>query len=172
MKLTAEHINLDTTDRELYAEGDPLIEDSENIAGYQMGYDFRNRTGAVRRGVTTFDGYYYVGEEISRFPDSTLKICNAKMTSCDLEEPHYHFWADKMKMRMGDKVVGKPIALHIGRVPVFALPLLLQVPQEWSAVRHPFPELRFRLVQPRRPLHPRLRLLLGHQRVHGFHLRG
>ena len=92
MKLTAEHINLDTTDRELYAEGDPLIEDSENIAGYQMGYDFRNRTGAVKRGVTTFDGYYYVGDEISRFPDSTLKICNAKMTSCDLEEPHYHFW--------------------------------------------------------------------------------
>ncbi len=122
MMLTAEHINLDTIDRELYAEGDPLIEDSENIAGYQMGYDFRNRTGAVRRGVTTFDGYYYVGEEISRFPDSTLKICNAKMTSCDLAEPHYHFWADKMKMRMDDKVVGKPIALYIGRVPIFALP--------------------------------------------------
>ncbi|PID80813.1 hypothetical protein CSB20_05535, partial [bacterium DOLZORAL124_64_63] len=122
MKLTADHIKLDTTDRELYAEGEPLIQDSEDIAGHQMGYDFRNRTGAVRRGVTTFDGYYYVGEEISRFPDSTLKICNARMTSCDLENPHYHFWADKMKMRMDDKVVGKPIALHIGRVPVFALP--------------------------------------------------
>ncbi len=35
MKLTADHINLDTVDRELYAEGDPLIEDSEDIAGVQ-----------------------------------------------------------------------------------------------------------------------------------------
>ncbi len=122
MKLSAQHINLSTVDRELYAEGDPFIEDSEDIAGYQMGYDFGNRTGAVKRGVTSFDGYFYVGDEIQRFPDTTLKICDARMTSCDLEEPHYHFWADKMKMRMGDKVVGKPIALHIGRVPVFALP--------------------------------------------------
>ncbi|MCP4291869.1 MAG: hypothetical protein GY780_08555 [bacterium] len=122
MKLSADHIKLSTVNRELYAEGDPLIEDSENIAGYQMGYDFENRTGAVKRGVTTFDNYYYVGDEISRFPDSTLKICGARMTSCDLEEPHYHFWADKMKMRMGDKVVAKPIALHIGNVPIFALP--------------------------------------------------
>lgn len=122
MQLSADHINLNTVNRELYAEGDPLIEDSENIAGYQMGYDFQNKTGAVRRGVTTFDGYFYVGDEIRRFSDSTLKICDAKMTSCDHEEPHYHFWAAKMKMRMGDKVVAKPIALHIGKVPIFALP--------------------------------------------------
>jgi len=122
MKHSAQHIMLSTVDRELYAEGEPLIEDSENIAGYQMGYDFEHRTGAVKRGVTSFDGYYYVGDEIQRFPDTTLKICGARMTSCDLENPHYHFWADKMKMRMGDKVVGKPIALHIGNVPVFALP--------------------------------------------------
>jgi lipopolysaccharide export system protein LptA len=122
MKLTAQHIKLSTVDRELYAEGNPLIEDSENIAGHQMGYDFRNRTGAVKRGMTSFDGYYYVGEEIQRFPDSTLKICDARMTSCDLEEPHYHFWADKMKMRMEDKVVAKPIVLHIGHVPIFPLP--------------------------------------------------
>ncbi len=122
MELTAQHIKLSTVDRELYAEGDPLIKDSEDIAGYQMGYDFQNRTGAVKRGVTTFDGYYYVGDEIQRFPDTTLKICDARMTSCDLENPHYHFWADKMKMRMGDKVVAKPIVLRIGHVPVFALP--------------------------------------------------
>ncbi len=126
MKLTADHFNLDTVDRELYAEGDPLIEDSENIAGYQMGYDFENRTGAVKRGVTTFDGYYYVGDEIHRFPDSTLKIHDARMTSCDLEEPHYHFWSDKMKMRMGDKVVAKPMVLRVGNVPVFALPFFFK----------------------------------------------
>jgi lipopolysaccharide export system protein LptA len=122
MVLTADHIILDTVERELYAEGEPLVEDSETIAGDRMGYNFRHRTGAVADGVTSFDNYYYVGDEIRRFEDTTLKICGGRMTSCDFEQPHYHFWADKMKMRMEDKVVAAPIVLRIGRVPVFALP--------------------------------------------------
>jgi len=122
MKLTADHIKLNTGTRELYADGDPLVEDSETIAGRRLGYDFGNKTGAVADGVTTFDNYYYVGDEIRRFPDTTLKICGGTMTSCDLAEPHYHFWADKMKMRMDDKVVAKPIVLRVGHMPVFALP--------------------------------------------------
>ena len=122
MKLNAEHIMLDTIKRELYAEGDPVVEDSDTIAGVQMGYNFQHKTGAVREGVTAFEEYYYVGDEIKRFPDTTLKICGGRMTSCDLAEPHYHFWSNKMKIRMGDKVVAKPIVLYVGRVPIFALP--------------------------------------------------
>jgi len=122
MKLNAEHIKLNTESRELYAEGNPVIEDNETVAGEQMGYDFGNRTGAVTDGVTSFDEYYYVGEEIRRFPDTTMKICSGKMTSCDLADPHYHFWGDRMKLRMEDKVVAAPIVLRVGRVPIFALP--------------------------------------------------
>jgi len=122
MVLTARHIKLDTDERELYADGEPLIEDAENIAGERMGYNFRHKTGAVAGGVTSFDQFYYVGDEINRFKDTTLKIRSGRMTSCDREEPHYHFWADRMKMRMGDKVVAAPVVMHVGRVPVFALP--------------------------------------------------
>ena len=49
MVLTARHIKLDTDERELYADGDPLVEDSETIAGDRMGYNFRHKTGAVDR---------------------------------------------------------------------------------------------------------------------------
>ncbi|MBU8870598.1 MAG: hypothetical protein KOO60_07030 [Gemmatimonadales bacterium] len=122
MKLTADHIKLDTVERELYAEGDPLVEDSDVIAGEQMGYNFGHKTGAVDAGVTAFDDYYYTGQEIKRFPDTTMKICSGKMTSCDLEEPHYHFWANKMKIKMKDKIVAAPIVLRVGEVPIFALP--------------------------------------------------
>jgi hypothetical protein len=122
MVLTAQRIKLDTDERELYAEGDPLVEDAETIAGERMGYNFHHKTGAVAEGVTAMDEYYYVGDDIRRFEDTTLKIRKGKMTSCDLEQPHYHFWSDKMKMRMEDKVVAAPVVLHVGRVPVFALP--------------------------------------------------
>ena len=143
MKLTADHIKLDTVDRELYAEGDPVVDDSETIVGERMGYNFRHRTGAVAEGVTSFDEYYYVGDEIKRFADTTLKICNGKMTSCDLAEPHYHFWSSRMKIRMGDKVVAKPIVLRIGRVPIFALPFYFKNLQEGRRSGILFPNFDF-----------------------------
>lgn len=124
LKLDARHVRFDTVRRELYADGDPLLEDdAQKIAGEQMGYNFGVRSGAVRDGVTTYDGSYYTGREIRRFADGTLKIRSGRMTSCNLARPHYHFWSDRMKIRMGDKVVASPIVMKIGEVPVFALPV-------------------------------------------------
>ncbi len=143
MVLTARDVILDTESRELYADGDPLLEDSEVIAGDQMGYDFGNKTGAVKGGVTDFDGFYYVGDAINRYPDGSLKICSGKMTSCDRSEPHFHFWADKMKMRMGDKVVAAPIVLKIGHVPVFALPFYFKSLEEGRKSGILFPSFNF-----------------------------
>ena len=143
MKLTADHIKLDTTDREIYAEGEPLVEDSDNIAGENLGYNFKHKTGAVQDGVTSFDNYYYVGDEIRRFPDTTIKICSGRMTSCDLAEPHYHFWSDRMKMRMEDKVVAAPIVLRIGHVPVFALPFYFKSLKEGRQSGILFPSFDF-----------------------------
>jgi lipopolysaccharide export system protein LptA len=122
MKLTADHIKMDTDKRELYAEGNPLVEESDSIIGNRMGYNFQHRTAAVEGGVTAMEGYYYTGDSIKRFPDQTMKICGGHMSSCDREEPHYHFWSDNMKMRPGDKVVAAPVVFRIGHVPVFALP--------------------------------------------------
>lgn len=143
MVLTARDVILDTETRELYADGEPLLEDSEVIAGRQMGYDFGNKTGAVRGGITDFDGFYYTGDSIQRYPDGSLKICSGKMTSCDLAEPHYHFWSDKMKMRMGDKVVAAPIVMKVGRVPVFALPFYFKSLKEGRRSGILFPSFNF-----------------------------
>ncbi len=122
LNLTAEHIKLDTDTRELYAEGEPLVVDSETIAGDKMGYNFEHKSASVKDGVTSLDNYYYVGDNIRRFGDKTMKICGAQMSSCDREEAHYHFWSGNMKMRPGDKVVAAPVVLRIGNVPIFALP--------------------------------------------------
>ncbi|MCB1182103.1 hypothetical protein KDM41_01635 [bacterium] len=122
LNLKAGHIKLDTDDRELYADREPLVEDTDTIAGRRMGYNFKHKSAAVQDGVTAFDDYYYVGDEIRRFEDQTMKICGGRMTSCDRDDPHYHFWTGNMKMRPGDKVVAQPIVLRVGHVPVFALP--------------------------------------------------
>jgi len=122
MEHTAGHILLNTGSRELYSEDQPYLKDGDAVVGERMGYNFQYKTGAVQSGVTTMDGYYYVGDGIRRYPDGTMKIKGGHMTSCDQFPPHYHFWSNNMMMRKGDKVVAAPIVLKIGHVPVFALP--------------------------------------------------
>lgn len=143
MKLNADEVQLDTRTRELYAQGKPILQDKETIVGERMGYDFANRTGAVREGVTTFDGYYYVGDEIHRYPDGSVKIESGKMTSCDLDEPHYHFWSDRMKLRLGDQVVAAPVVMKVGHVPVFALPFYFKSLKEGRRSGILFPNFNF-----------------------------
>ncbi len=123
LDLKAGDIRMDTESRELYAEEQPLLVDgAQKIAGVDMAYDFGNRTGAVRDGATTMDEYFYVGRHIKRFGDGDLKIRGGRMTSCNLSKPHYHFWADRMKIQLDDKVVAAPIVMKIGEVPLVALP--------------------------------------------------
>jgi len=123
MTLTADQVRFDTVERELYANGDPLLVDSDQkLVGDQMGYNFDYKSGAVKDGTTSFEQHYYDGNEIKRFEDGSLKIKSGNMTSCDLEDPHYRFWSHKMKLKLEDKVVAKPVVLYIGHVPTFALP--------------------------------------------------
>jgi len=123
MTLTAHDVSFDTEERELYATGDPVLVDSDQaIAGQDMGYNFDARTGAVRNGMTSFEKSYYGGQDIKRFADGSLKIKSGRMTSCDLERPHYHFWSHKMKIKLQDKIAARPVVLKIGEVPLFALP--------------------------------------------------
>ncbi len=123
MALTAGRIRMNTTTRELHASEDPLLEDkSQKIAGRRMAYNFEHKTGVMGQAVTTMDEFYYVGENIKRFDDGELKIRSGRMTSCDLEHPHYHFWSNRMKIKPDDKVVAMPVVMKVGEVPVFALP--------------------------------------------------
>lgn len=142
-KLQARQVRLAMLTRELYAAGEPLAKDGDTVTGERMGYDFRYRTAVVDSGVTAFDNYYYVGEGIRRFADQTMKIDGGSMTSCDLAEPHYHFWSKRMKMRPGDKVVAAPIVLRIGHVPVFALPFYFKNLKEGRRSGVLFPSFDF-----------------------------
>ncbi len=144
LDLTAGRVRMDLDTRELYASEDPLLVDSsQKIAGRQLGYGFQHRAGAIREGATNMDEFFYVGEEIKRFEDGTLKVHSGKMTSCDLAEPHFHFWADKMKIKTGDKVVAKPIVMKIGRVPVFALPFYFKAMESGRRSGILFPTFNF-----------------------------
>ena len=59
--------------------------------------------------------------------DGDLSYCHRMMfTSCDNEEPHYHFQAGQMKLYPGGTMVARDVTLYFGDVGVFWLPFIAQ----------------------------------------------
>ncbi|MXW18946.1 MAG: LPS-assembly protein LptD [Gemmatimonadetes bacterium] len=59
--------------------------------------------------------------------DGDLSYCHRMMfTSCDREEPHYHFQAGQMKLYPGGTMVARDVTLYFGDVGVFWLPFIAQ----------------------------------------------
>ena len=53
-------------------------------------------------------------------------MSHARFTSCDLEEPHYHFETDEIKIVGGKVLVARPVRLYFADVPVAWLPFIAQ----------------------------------------------
>jgi lipopolysaccharide assembly outer membrane protein LptD (OstA) len=123
LTLGSQEIHFDTNARELLAEGDPLLKDKESeLLGDRMGYLFDPQTGAVAEGGTRYqDGFYY-GKHVRRLDEKTLLVRDATYTSCDLAEPHYHFTAKRMRLRLNEQVVARQVTFYVSDLPVLPLP--------------------------------------------------
>ena len=107
----------------LFVRGTPVFNDRDGeIRGAQMVYNFHTRRGKILQGKTELgDGYYY-GRRIKKHEGNALHISKGNFTSCDREEPHYHFYSPRMKLLIKDKIVAKPVWLYFGRVRTFGIP--------------------------------------------------
>ena len=100
-----------------------FIEGGDVMHGEEMVYNFRTQKGRVTRGRTSMEDGHYGGQVMKLMGKKTAFISNARFTTCDDEEnPHFHFWCQKMRMDVGKDVVAKPIVMYIGHIPVMALP--------------------------------------------------
>lgn len=107
--------------------GFPVFSDgADQMRGERMEYNFVTGRGLVVRGRTSFDDGKYFGEQIKRVAPNVLNVSHGTYTTCDLEEnPHYHFWARRMKIIVGKRVIAKPIVMFLGHIPVAALPFAM-----------------------------------------------
>lgn len=77
-------------------------------------------------GARTTWGEWFVHGDATLEGRDTLWVSHGSFTSCDLEDPHYHFAADRMKLILGKIVVAWPVRLYFGDVPVFWFPFFAQ----------------------------------------------
>ncbi len=123
LRLNAEKVAFNTKTERMRAEGDPVLQDGKDrIVGQTMTYDLSIRRGTIFSGKTTYEKGYYYGEQIRKVSDDVLLVRNGSYTTCELDEPHYHFGSHNMKILLRDKVIVRPVVFYFKHIPLLALP--------------------------------------------------
>lgn len=103
-------------------QGDPI--DAANMV-----YDLEQGRGSAFDARTSFSQegaeWRVRGEMPYAAPDSTF-MAHAQFTSCDIDEPHYHFETDEIKIVAGNWLVARGVRLYFADVPVAWLPFMAQ----------------------------------------------
>ena len=103
-------------------QGDPvesgaLIYDLQSQRGSAVAAQTAYAQGSARWQIT--------GDMPYANPDSTF-MSHARFTSCELEEPHYHFETDEIKIVGNSVLIARPVRLYFADVPVAWLPFIAQ----------------------------------------------
>lgn len=106
----------------LSGEGSPVESD-------QVCYDLNRQLGTAVGARTTFhQGANWIvhGDRVYTVGSDRVYAHNALFTDCDLDEPHYHFSAGRVKIVNDDILVARDVTLNFRDVPVFWLPFMVQ----------------------------------------------
>ena len=93
------------------------------MIGDTLLYDLLLKKGTIVKGSTEINNAYYHGDEIVSDEQKSIYSSNGIYTSCDLDKPHYYLGSKQMKMLPGDRIIARPLWLHIYDIPVIGVPL-------------------------------------------------
>jgi hypothetical protein len=101
----------------------------EPIDAATMVYDLAQARGSATGARTSINeggaNWIVTGDMPYAAQDSSF-MSHARFTSCEIDEPHYHFEADQVKMVGGRTLIARGVRLYFGDVPVFWLPFIAQ----------------------------------------------
>lgn len=122
-RVTADTLIFNTQTREIIARGSPVLyEGDQVIVGERMEYNLDSKKGVVTRGKTETEKGWFEGERTHLVEEGVLYIQDGTFTSCDLEEPHTWFAANRLKVMKDNMVIAEPVLFYVRGVPTFALP--------------------------------------------------
>jgi len=128
LTLTAEYVEIDLVKNVAFAKGVPdttgklkgkpvFSQGSEKYEANSMTYNFKSKRAKIQ-GIVTQQGEGYIhGESVKKTPENQMYIRNAQYTTCNLEHPHFHIQASKIKVIPGKKMVTGPFNIHFKELP-------------------------------------------------------
>lgn len=105
-------------------------EGSEEIKASSIRYNFTTEKGYIEELAIQQDEMYLYMGVAKRHPNDQIHFKNGRFTTCNLEEPHYHFQLSKAVMIPDERIVTGPMNLWIKGVPTpLGLPFSV-IPQQ------------------------------------------
>jgi len=99
-----------------------LTDGSEKIFGSKLVFNVDTRQGLIENATTQYEQAYYRGKDLFKEEEKVFYVESGRLTSCELEEPHFHFRSNRMKIIHNDRVIARPVVLYIETLPVLGLP--------------------------------------------------
>jgi len=103
-------------------EGDP-------VKSRVIVFDLAEGRGTALDATTRYSGgmgEWIVHGDLTSVSDTASFGTHLSFTSCELEEPHYHFASNNVKIVRGNLLVARPVKLYFADVPVAWLPFMVQ----------------------------------------------
>jgi len=102
----------------------PLVlkDAGEEIMGSSLVFNVDTKKGKIEDATTQYENAYYRGQDLYKGDEKVFFVENGELTSCDKEEPHFHFSTSKMKIIHNDRVIARPVTLYIETIPVMRIP--------------------------------------------------
>ena len=111
--------------------GKPEFNDGqEKMTASRIRYNFDTKKGYIQEVMTQQEENYLFMEVAKRQSNEEIHFLKGRFTTCDLEEPHFHFQLSKAILIPEKRIVSGPMNLWIKGVPTFlALPFII-IPQQ------------------------------------------
>lgn len=111
--------------------GQPIFNDGiEEIKASSIRYNFDSKKGYIQDVLTQQDEMYLYMGIAKRQPNEEIHLKKGRITTCDLEEPHFHFQLSKAVLIPEKRIVSGPMNLWVKGVPTpLGLPFII-LPQK------------------------------------------
>ncbi len=99
---------------------------SEVVTAHKLRYNINTKKGYLEVLSIKQDEFYFHMGIAKRHPNDEIHLRQGRLTTCDLEEPHYHFQLSKGVVVPNERIVTGPMNLWVKGIPTpFGLPFAL-----------------------------------------------
>jgi hypothetical protein len=122
--IKADSITIDSSKKELYAEGNIQFEDGPITAtGDKLIYDTELQRGVIYNTKAKVGTSYFIGKKFKRLDETKFAMELGYFTACNAEVPHYSFKVKRVILDKNQTIIASDFTLKVGDTTVFWLPL-------------------------------------------------
>lgn len=129
----------DMTQEELYLNGNvTLVQGSDELRGQSLKYNVTAGKGELMNVRSVIDipkaeGPVFLFGESMEIESDVYRLVGGKLTTCDLEESHYHVSTKELEVIVGKKMIIRGVTYYEGKMPLFYWPyLVIPLDVDWK----------------------------------------